>query len=960
MKLLTKCSAVIAVALYASFAIAQNPKDPEKEKFHTSYPPPTPSDVCQAQPTGVATLFGINFANPNTTLDDWEPRKGVKLERGEKTLRIISETEDPYFFSPMFSTLMANSQFPKTLPGKILVKLVVRRENKGPGQIFFATEKVPDYHEGASTIFELAKDSDWHEYYVPLDTDSPILRLRFDIGGDEGLAEIASVELIQMLYPPVKFGVFEFKDGALQYSLDNTQLEETNVELVAYGSADKPITLKTTLAPGSNPQKAISEPQNRIFSELNFVAKFHVDRKTSYVERRFFTFNESVADKELANVKDAPTIASGPLKARFAKDGSGAEIFLDGKRVAVITPLIYEEGEETNILPSKVDYSKGPKVSVSSSSARLVPVFKSVSDDAREIEFDLCALNKETARMRLCKSENAITSQRDAQTVGALKFRIEDDKISFDFDAPTTVHAPVIRVLGTMEQALFPGVEYLEKGEYSSSTADIETKEAIRYAPPIHWVTQPFASIITDRASVSMLYDDPLAQPVFAVPDFLDGDASSSRINICDKSGSGVIRIVKPEPVEDAILWYLNTCGLPEIPKAPRSKEAQEALNLYGLMNSALNTHEGWVHALLTAGPPSKFKPCYGTDFLSAIWEITGKLPDTPRVDMGDAHIANYTALLLTGNGSKLVSYLKARRDGLIKSQKADGSFRYYGKFLKGSKYDYASGDCANKLFWLMDTWRLTGDKDALAAAEKGLAFLNKLRTPAGAQVWELSLHTPDIMGSSRCVLANVLAYEATGKEEYLAAARRWALTGVPFVYLWEDMSLAHGEQPMMKYATIAVFGATGWNAPNWMGRPVQWCGLDYAYALILLAKHDSTVDWRKIADGIVTSAECQLYTDEPGFEGLLPDSVQVKTQARYVFAINPTVVHMLRRMLDGKRTNVSVADANGRRIVAPYPMKVEGNGVKISAEKGVEYEIMIDGVEIVKIKSEGEDFYKP
>ena len=94
MKLLTKCSAVIAVALYASFAIAQNPKDPEKEKFHTSYPPPTPIDVCQAQPTGVATLFGINFANPNTTLDDWEPRKGVKLERGEKTLRIISETED--------------------------------------------------------------------------------------------------------------------------------------------------------------------------------------------------------------------------------------------------------------------------------------------------------------------------------------------------------------------------------------------------------------------------------------------------------------------------------------------------------------------------------------------------------------------------------------------------------------------------------------------------------------------------------------------------------------------------------------------------------------------------------------------------------------------------------------------------------------------------------------------------
>ena len=126
------------------------------------------------------------------------------------------------------------------------------------------------------------------------------------------------------------------------------------------------------------------------------------------------------------------------------------------------------------------------------------------------------------------------------------------------------------------------------------------------------------------------------------------------------------------------------------------------------------------------------------------------------------------------------------------------------------------------------------------------------------------------------------------------------------------------------------------------------------------MAKHDKSVDWLKLADGIVTSAECQLYVDEPEFKGLLPDSVQVKTQERYVFAINPTVVHMLRRMIDGKHTNVSVVDVAGRRVVAPYPMKAEGNGVRIKAEQGVDYDIMIDGTDVVKIHSQGNDFYKP
>ncbi len=949
----------LCLALCGSLALARTAADDEKTVFKPEYPDPSPIDVCPSQTVGYRSLLTLDFTDPNTTLDGWEARDGVTLERGERTLKFISKTHDPYCFSPMIPTLLANKEVRETQPGRILVKMKIRHEIPGLAQIFSAEEAAPDYNEGNSTIFPLEKDSEFHEYVVPLDVGSPLLRLRLDIGGDEGFAEIERIELIQVVFQPVKFGVFAQKDGELEYELVNNELAPKDVLLIVYGLGSRPTANKATLPCGRSAQTPIKLPKNRAFGEVEITAAY--TKTVDGATRRFFTFNEAVADKGLAEGEEAPTIASGALKARFAPDASGAEIFLNDKRVAVISPLVCEEGDGADVLESTVDYAAGETFATNSSAAkRLTPVFQSVSDDAREIEFALCDLSLHEYRERMIGRRSSTAPVAPGSVVGSLKFRIDEDKLSFDFDAPRPAHAPVIRVLGTMEQALLPGVEYLEKGEYSSSTADIETKEAVRFAPPIHWITQPFASIITDRGSVSLLYDDPKAQPIFAVPDFIDGDASSSRMNICAKSGTGTIRVGAPEPLENAIQWYLDTRGLPEALTPPRSKEEQEQLNLFGLMETPLNTPTGWVHALSTPGPPYSFKPCYGTDFISAIWEITGKIPETPRIDFGDAHIANYSAMLLTGNGERLVDYLASRRAGFIKSQKKDGSYRYYGKFLKGHHCDYASGDCANKLFWLMDDYRLTGNKDALAAAEKGLAFVNKLRTPAGAQVWELSLHTPDIMGSSRCVLANVLAYEATGKEEYLAAARRWALTGVPFVYLWEDRSVANGEQPMMKYATIAVFGATGWRSPNWMGRPVQWCGLDYAYALILLAKHDKSVDWLKLADGIVTSAECQLYVDEPEFKGLLPDSVQVKTQERYVFAINPTVVHMLRRMIDGKHTNVSVVDVAGRRVVAPYPMKAEGNGVRIKAEQGVDYDIMIDGTDVVKIHSQGNDFYKP
>ncbi len=963
------CSTLLLLAAFAS-TFASTTLAAEKDGV-LGYPKDEPIDVCPQELVGYETLAVIDFSDENTTTDGWQARDGVEISRGENALEIVGDDEDPYFFSPMFPAFLTPEQMQKTV-GKTLVKMRIRRENKGVGQIFYAMEKEPGYSEKNASTFKLANDTEWHDYLVALDVASPILRLRFDIGGSAGLAELGRVELISVRYKPVKFGTHTIDQGTLTFNFLNNDIEPETVDTKYYGVHPRRSYPSSRIKIEDRALVDLYFPQKRAFEEVEVVATTQSTKET--FSRRFFAFNESAADNALISGVGAPTLRNDELEVRFAADASGAEIFREGKRVAVITPLVAEEGDGAAILPVKTDFSKidlDAEVASNATNAdatRIVPVFRSVNGDS--IDFDLVRVPVDVARAKLNAVAKATTDHNplseekkvekketyDPSAIcGSLKFRLDGDLLKFDFDAPCKVNAPVLRVLGEMEQAILSGSEYLEKGERSSSVADIETSEHIRYAQPIDWTTAPFASVVTDRASISMLYDDAKKQSIFAVPDFIDGDAASSRMNLCAEQGSGCFRVAPAlEPIEKAILWSVKTRGLPELPVPPRTGREQAEYILAGFEKSCLKTPQGWGHAIIGPEPPYHYTPHWGSDFISTIWEISGKLPETPAVAYGGGHIPNYVSLLLTGNAQLMKDRLTGIENSCIALQQADGSYRFKGEYLRSAQYDYASGDCGNRLYELMAIWRLTKHDNILPVVKKGLDFVNKLKTPAGAQTWELSLHTPDIMGSSRCVLANVMYYEATGEKEYLDAAARWALTGIPFVYLWEDPDITPGKQPMMRYATIAVYGATNWTAPNWMGRPVQWCGLDYAHALILLSKHDDTLDWGKIAEGIVASAECQLADNE--FIGLLPDSFQLATQEKYPSYINPSAVWLLRRMIDGEPTNVSVVDCNGRRVVSPFQASVEGNKVKIAGVKGMTYQVLIDGVEIKTIESQGED----
>jgi hypothetical protein len=512
-------------------------------------------------------------------------------------------------------------------------------------------------------------------------------------------------------------------------------------------------------------------------------------------------------------------------------------------------------------------------------------------------------------------------------------FTIELDKnyIKYNLETDKDIEGPVVRIKNSIEQALLPGVEYLGKDEKSSTDLDLKVKEHIRYKPDKMLVTMPLMAFVTPKTSVAMKWQNMNLQPYFAVPDFFNG-AAGGLMSLEGKRIKTLIRFSDGwndgNNLEKIIEWSVKLSGLPPLPKPPRNEKEQLQLCLKGI--DSVHNENGWGHCA-----DDHFQKLFHADYVSMIWRATGKIEKTPDLIPGGGHLPSPEAFFITGRAEK---WLKIRIDQakeMIKSQKPDGSFRYDGKFREGHFEDTASGYCAIPAERLLLTAYYTGDKKALAAGLKTLDYISRFRTPRGSQTWEIPLHTPDILASARITKSYILGYKLTGDKKYLDAARKWALSGVPFVYLW-------GNQPIMKYATIAVLGATGWIAPNWIGLPVQWCGLVYADAILDLAEYDKTFDWTKLAKGIYICGEQMQYAEGKTI-GTLPDSFTLKTQTRNIYDIGPLMLIQFQRRFAGKPCGIYVARDKEYIVTSPFAVYIKSGKSMIYAQKRLDYQVIIN-----------------
>jgi hypothetical protein len=293
----------------------------------------------------------------------------------------------------------------------------------------------------------------------------------------------------------------------------------------------------------------------------------------------------------------------------------------------------------------------------------------------------------------------------------------------------------------------------------------------------------------------------------------------------------------------------------------------------------------------------------------------------------GVGHIRYPVESLVYGHVAETATRAEERGHSLLGTFEADGSVKYRAR---GSGTDYAkthfsneaTGFTARPVLDLLEYAAFCGDRELLEAALNRLRAMDKFRNgvPRGAQTWECPLHTPDILASALMVRAYTLGYELSGDTNLLEQARYWAWTGVPFVYLVNPTP-----QPVGLYGTIAVFGATQWQAPVWLGLPVQWCGLVYSEALYRLVRDDPQGPWKKLADGITLSGLQQTWpSSNRDLQGLLPDSFVLRKQHRNGPAINPATLQASAVRYFGQQPVYDFWSfrENGLRVHAPGEIK--------------------------------------
>ena len=515
-------------------------------------------------------------------------------------------------------------------------------------------------------------------------------------------------------------------------------------------------------------------------------------------------------------------------------------------------------------------------------------------------------------------------------------------KSSIAVDRPAGVyHVPYLTLFvdrasaGRKSQALLPGIEYLAD-EPSSNEKDLRGPQANRLIPAAHRLCYPMMAIADATGWFALEWKQSVASalpfaPVFDTPDrqFRSGghlfalwapgvgparDESDIRVMTAVPFTGGTVDAVLTagagNDMTDVFAARLTIDRLPPVPALDATHVCDTLAR--GWLDSGVREGLEYRHAIGEKWLPRKASDVpalmlwlasvtqntiAAKRLTATAMEMIAAFPvDSPeRCGWGGCvtPLARPAAPLVYGDA---MAYSKEKSESTRKlaRQFASGK-RIWRKpadkpldFGETLSTNHCNGYSAMMMNSILSGALWTGDEAVIADTMKAFDRFTAIYgndVPRGAQPWEMPLHTPDILASAQLVLCYVKAYLLSGDQRYLVRARYWARTGMSMIYLVDPPVLA--ASPIGRYATTGVIGATKWKAPNWIGLPVQWCGLAYAGALVELAGIETDARearlWRHLAKGIASSGIDQCFRPEDGERaGLLPDSFDLLRQERF------------------------------------------------------------------------------
>lgn len=544
-------------------------------------------------------------------------------------------------------------------------------------------------------------------------------------------------------------------------------------------------------------------------------------------------------------------------------------------------------------------------------------------------------------------------------------------------------------------QGLFAGVEYL-CDEPSSSDADIAKPKHIRRIPDPVKITFPLMAISNNGCYIGVIWEpSDMIAATFDSPDRIyDSGAHVMTLSApavgdlrfenelfahspfrlkADKPLKVSMMIIggRGKSVVPAVKQYLDIKGLPDLPEFDGGFDAAVNLLAHGWMDSEINNDGLFRHAVWgdSFGPTVAADAAMFIDWLAnhtadenlrarlgiAEQQALSRVPSAQPFSSAVSHVRLPSPPLLFGRTYEYVQHRHNEALRLLTGFDEEGIKLYRPGGTDYSKTHFAkhaNGLAGRDVAGILESAALSADKELIS---KALALLDKQTAlyadtvPRGAQTWEVPLHTPDILASAHMIRAYTLGYIISGEQKYLEQARYWAWTGVPFIYLYSPTSGKVGP-----YATIPVLGATNWQAPLWIGLPVQWCGLVYGSALHLLSEYDAKSSWQKIAKGItITGLQMSWPVTDKKRQGLLPDIFNLQEQVSAGPAINPGTVqaHVPELYERGKQYDMKKLRSRGWFIHAPCvisDIREDKSAVTFTVDGwgGQQYFVLVSGIE--------------